>query len=162
MDLHATAQLMGNFGEFFGAIGVVATLGYLIVQIRQNNRMLSSNIYSSWVVTASSTLEMLTNHAEQLGAIYDDVLRTLDSLTPAERRLHSAYFVNTMNVYAAANLNYLDGAIAKTMHDAKLRNLVRIFRTTPLHRESWCSGIFRFPLCVFVDREVFPRIEGMN
>lgn len=37
MDLMSTAQLMGNFGEFFGAVAVVATLVYLTVQIRQSN-----------------------------------------------------------------------------------------------------------------------------
>ena len=40
MDLMSTTQLMGNVGEFVGAIGVVVTLGYLVIQIRQNNRML--------------------------------------------------------------------------------------------------------------------------
>ncbi len=38
MDLMTTAQLLGNFGEFFGAIAVVATLAYLAAQIRQNTR----------------------------------------------------------------------------------------------------------------------------
>ncbi len=36
MTLMETAQLLGNFGEFFGAVAVVATLAYLAVQIRQN------------------------------------------------------------------------------------------------------------------------------
>jgi hypothetical protein len=36
MDHEAFAQLLGNYGEFFGAIAVVVTLGYLAVQIRQN------------------------------------------------------------------------------------------------------------------------------
>ena len=35
MDLMSVAQLLGNFGEFFGAIAVVVTLAYLAVQIRQ-------------------------------------------------------------------------------------------------------------------------------
>ena len=34
-----TAQLLGNLGEFVGAIGVVATLAYLAIQIRQNTRV---------------------------------------------------------------------------------------------------------------------------
>ena len=37
MTLMDTAQLLGNFGEFVGAIAVVATLAYLAVQIRQSN-----------------------------------------------------------------------------------------------------------------------------
>jgi hypothetical protein len=38
MDHQAFAQLLGNYGEFLGAIGVVVTLGYLAVQIRHNTR----------------------------------------------------------------------------------------------------------------------------
>jgi hypothetical protein len=38
MDHQAFAQLLGNYGEFFGAIAVVATLLYLARQIRQNTK----------------------------------------------------------------------------------------------------------------------------
>ncbi len=38
MDHQAFAQLLGNYGEFVGAIAVVATLAYLAVQIRNNTR----------------------------------------------------------------------------------------------------------------------------
>jgi hypothetical protein len=31
MDLQAAAQLLGNFGEFVGAIAVVGTLIYLVI-----------------------------------------------------------------------------------------------------------------------------------
>ena len=39
MDHLTFAQLLGNYGEFVGAIAVVFTLGYLAVQIRQSNRL---------------------------------------------------------------------------------------------------------------------------
>jgi hypothetical protein len=38
MDLHSTAQLLGNLGEFVGAIAVVATLFYLAIQVRSRQR----------------------------------------------------------------------------------------------------------------------------
>jgi len=38
MDLMSTAQLLGNFGEFLGAVAVVLTLVYLTVQVRQNTQ----------------------------------------------------------------------------------------------------------------------------
>jgi hypothetical protein len=38
MDHQAIAQMLGNYGEFIGAIAVVATLAYLAVQVRQQNR----------------------------------------------------------------------------------------------------------------------------
>lgn len=37
MDHQTFAQLLGNYGEFVGAIAVVLTLGYLAMQIRQSN-----------------------------------------------------------------------------------------------------------------------------
>ena len=43
MTIMEIAQLLGNLGEFFGAIAVVATLGYLAVQIRQNTRSMDEN-----------------------------------------------------------------------------------------------------------------------
>jgi len=39
MDHQAFAQLLGNYGEFVGAIAVVVTLAYLAVQIRQSNNL---------------------------------------------------------------------------------------------------------------------------
>ena len=38
MDHQTFAQMLGNYGEFFGAIAVVVTLIYLALQIRQNTR----------------------------------------------------------------------------------------------------------------------------
>lgn len=162
MDLMSVAQLLGNFGEFAGAIAVVVTLGYLVVQIRQNNRMLNSNLYGFWVQTASHTLDMLADHADILGPIYSDPSSLLESLTPTERRVHQAYFVNTMNIYEAAYFNYLDGAMNQSMHEAKIRNLVRMFRNTPLHRESWdygASELFDVRYVSFVESQIFPRVE---
>ena len=37
MDHQAFAQLLGNYGEFVGALLVVATLAYLARQITQNS-----------------------------------------------------------------------------------------------------------------------------
>jgi hypothetical protein len=48
MDLQATAQLLGNFGEFFGAIAVVVTLVYLAGQLRQNTNALRSASHEHW------------------------------------------------------------------------------------------------------------------
>ena len=52
MDLQATAQLLGNFGEFVGAIAVVATLMYLAVQIKHSREQTATqneqSMYQQW------------------------------------------------------------------------------------------------------------------
>ena len=38
------SQLLGNYGEFIGAIAIVITLIYLAIQVRQNTRMMRASI----------------------------------------------------------------------------------------------------------------------
>lgn len=44
MDHQSFAQLLGSYGEFFGAVAVFATLAYLAVQVRQSTRSMQSQI----------------------------------------------------------------------------------------------------------------------
>jgi hypothetical protein len=43
MDHQAFAELLGNYGEFVGAIAVVATLVYLAVQVRHGREAIAAN-----------------------------------------------------------------------------------------------------------------------
>lgn len=52
MDHQAFAQLLGNYGEFVGAIAVVVTLAYLAVQVRQSKAATDVN---TTALHASST-----------------------------------------------------------------------------------------------------------
>ena len=54
MDLVTTAQLLGNFGEFVGAIAVVVTLIYVAIQLRQNTASVRSRAYQTWVAVSSA------------------------------------------------------------------------------------------------------------
>jgi hypothetical protein len=46
MDHQAFAQMLGNYGEFVGAIAVVATLFYLAVQVRHSKNATEANTRS--------------------------------------------------------------------------------------------------------------------
>ena len=43
------SQLLGNYGEFVGAIAIVVTLIYLAIQIRQNTASVKASAYQTWV-----------------------------------------------------------------------------------------------------------------
>ncbi|MCZ6888455.1 MAG: hypothetical protein O7H39_08165 [Gammaproteobacteria bacterium] len=71
MDHQAVAQMLGNYGEFVGSIGVVATLVYLAIQIRQNtatSRGLSrQTLIDGWAVSQAqfqSNPELLRIYAK--------------------------------------------------------------------------------------------------
>ncbi len=44
MSALEVSQLLGNYGEFVGAIAIVITLVYLAIQVRQNTRMMRASI----------------------------------------------------------------------------------------------------------------------
>ena len=69
-----TLEDLGNIGDFVGGIGVVATLVYLVLQIRQNTRELEHN---SEQVRASAELETARLMADwhAVGASSPDLVR---------------------------------------------------------------------------------------
>ncbi len=69
MDFVDTTQVLGNLGEFFGAIAVFATLAYLAVQIRQNTMAQRSAAYDSSIRNVTDVRQALFESSE-LSAIY--------------------------------------------------------------------------------------------
>ncbi len=55
MDLQDTAQLLGNFGEFFGSLAILITLVYLSVQVRSAQ---SASIAESISTLQASSLDL--------------------------------------------------------------------------------------------------------
>ena len=84
MDLMDVAQLLGNFGEFFGAIAVVATLGYLAVQVRQNTRSVRAANYQAFSESYGDFRTLLVKD-ERLGALWGKGLRSRSELSASER-----------------------------------------------------------------------------
>ena len=84
MDLQATAQLLGNFGEFFGAIAVVATLGFLAVQIRQSTRWQQTEAFNTSTGEVRRWAGRIAENGE-LNDIYVQARSNYASLTDQER-----------------------------------------------------------------------------
>ena len=97
MDLMSTAQLLGNFGEFFGAIAVVVTLGYLVVQIRQNTN--ATRASTSFAVNESLTdLNAALRSDGEFAEIWLRGIEDLDSLTPTEYARFTAHLLTMLNL----------------------------------------------------------------
>lgn len=64
MDHQTFAQLLGNYGEFVGAVAVVATLAYLTFQIRQNTSAIRQQSYNDILQRRSAWFEGPTRDRE--------------------------------------------------------------------------------------------------
>jgi hypothetical protein len=93
MDHQAFAQLLGNYGEFIGAIAVVATLVYLAIQIRQNTKSMDESrklaLADSYVRRTESIERsmMQTAASEELSELLVRALGAegIEAMTPVEK-----------------------------------------------------------------------------
>ena len=111
MDYLTIAQLMGNYGEFVGAIAVVVTLVFLTIQVRQNNKALTES-------TEERKAEALNNFSQSISewnmSVFGDadlsdlVIRgrtghlTNDEDTARFLEVAGQFFVRNRAVYASA------------------------------------------------------------
>ena len=135
MDHQAFAQLLGNYGEFVGAIAVVVTLGYLAHQINLNTRALKSNAYRevsrayadhSWDIARDRSLaEVMFN--QLAGTDQADAVAELQSAMVLR-----AYLMRVELLYDEVQLGVgpLDRWVA-------MRDFTRAFLDTPKVREMW-------------------------
>jgi hypothetical protein len=88
MDHQTFAQLLGNYGEFVGAVAVVATLAYLAVQIRQSSKATVADIYQNRATTRSAANQGIAfNHPEFHKIMYKLESKQRDGWPSAVRAL---------------------------------------------------------------------------
>ena len=111
MNLTEASQVAGNFGEFFGAIAVVATLFYLAKQIREGSRAtqmknshdLNESIRAWWARIAddSETASLLIRGLDDL-----------ESLSAEEKLRFSCLVFEWLNVAEELHFSEKSDAVA--------------------------------------------------
>lgn len=102
MDLQTTAQLLGNIGEFVGAIAVVATLVYLAIQVRQSNETNQHTAFHEALRDQATAINLL-NDAELSRIVYSG-LADFRSLSDDEQRRFETWTLSFLR--AVENLLY--------------------------------------------------------
>ena len=95
MDHQAFAQVLGNYGEFVGAIAVVVTLGYLATQIRQSNQAGSRESYVNWMSDLNKVL-LEPQHNPEYVDLFQKANKDWGSLSPRDQAVVSAHYSQIM------------------------------------------------------------------
>ena len=116
MDHQTFAQLLGNYGEFVGAIAVVVTLAYLAVQVRygkrateENTRALEENrrlIKGQAVDAIGRRWEEVTKNAtgsKELASIFVRGNRNLRELDEVEQVMYTRQLALFLNYHMAVH-----------------------------------------------------------
>jgi len=141
-----TITELGALGEFVGAIGVVITLVYLAIQIRQNTHAMEENrrlaLAQTYQVRADALQNMLVQAAnsEHIGPIlakltsagYPEDVSSLEELTPIERgrfrQWQIAQHTHWDNMFYQYQQGFLDEEYYRDEFAVRVRRLAPVWR----------------------------------
>jgi hypothetical protein len=144
-------EAIGAVGELLGAVGVIVTLGYLAVQIRQNTLAMEENrrlaLAQTYQLRADGLQSMMVQAANgPLGAIlvkltshgYPEDLSSLDVLSEEElgrfRQWQIAQLTHWDNVFHQYQQGYLSSEFYEEEFRTRVRRLVPVWRALGLTR----------------------------
>ncbi len=126
-------EAIGAIAELAGAIGVVASLAYLAVQIRQNTRSSHTSTYRSLKQEIQQFRAMLVQNPD-VARIYRDGLNNFRALTEDDQWRFGAL----MQYLFSGFEDYFRLRDASIMHD--LTDDIRWIAGRPGAREWWANG----------------------
>jgi len=138
-----TIEELGALGEFLGAIGVIATLAYLAVQVRQNTHSLEASqrlaLSQTYQLRADALQNMVVQAAASpVGAIivklteagYPENIGALDLLTPEERGRFRLWQIAQQTHWDNMHFQFQQGFLDKEYYrDAFVERVVRLWPT---------------------------------
>jgi len=103
---------LGNLGDFLGGLGVIVTLAYLALQIRQNTQALRRGAYQD-LLNHMATLNakiLDREYAEVVVAVRDDGLDALDAV---DQQRFSNHTMSIFRHYENAYQQYSAGVLSQ-------------------------------------------------
>jgi hypothetical protein len=151
MDHQALAGLLGNWGEFLGSIGVLATLIYLSLQIGQAKNATRAQIVESATEQLNS-LNRLIASDPAWARIFSEAELSLDSLSTEDRTRFSFIELSLLNGLESLYLHHVDGYVDPRVWQ-KNQDTLKALVSSPGWRQWWREQPFGFsqPFVEFVE-----------
>ena len=96
------AQILGNWGEFFGSIGILITLAYLVVEVRTTRSSINGSTQQSISDTSAQLFAAIAEN-EGLAEVFVKANRE-ESLTDVDRVRFSSWWMSVLR--HAENMHY--------------------------------------------------------
>ena len=165
MDHQAFAQLLGNYGEFIGAIAVVATLVYLAVQVRHSKESLEANTAALAGQIRQAAMETAITELLQMTAM-PDISIALSGAKPLTDREHvqlDSFLAASMRGREFSWLQHKAGAIDELQWQTDL-TVLSVYMDSILIRQWWNKLGKHYSGAEFVGfvDELMSKIEPTN
>jgi len=142
MDHQAFAQLLGNYGEFVGALAVVITLGYLAVQVRHSKEATEANtrqMRGQAFVELNESINKLWAWLRDNPERTELILRANEdwgSLNVEEQRFAMFWFGDETSYYELAFMLWQEGALDEASYVSREEYLLSML-LAPGRRVWW-------------------------
>ena len=127
------SQLLGNYGEFVGAIAIVITLVYLAIQVRQNTRMMRASIRQA---RSDSVVDLYSLSATSVIAEIREKESRGEALTEVEEERMFLWNICMWRQQQTTFFQRLDGLLDAQTGDEQSR-IVRTLMQSPSTRRFW-------------------------
>jgi hypothetical protein len=122
-----TLQDLGSIGEFLGALGVIISLIYLAVQIRQNTRSLRASTQQA-VLDTQSNFSMLLLHNDNVARVFRVGIEDLGELSDDERIQLDTLLITAFRIFQNLYLQHESSMIEEELWDGYRRNMLWYMR----------------------------------
>jgi hypothetical protein len=136
-------EALGAIGEIVGAIAVIATLGYLAVQIRHNSRSVEASTRVS-VGQARREVNLAIATDPELSELLIRGIADYSSLRADERQRYNMYLRTVFNHIGEIHTHYRRGFATQDLWESE-RIVLRGLLTRPELREWWRRTSEIFP-----------------
>ncbi|MGD8416350.1 MAG: hypothetical protein PVH91_04780 [Pseudomonadales bacterium] len=144
MDHQAFAQMLGNYGEFLGAIAVVVTLVYLAIQVRHskvateaNTKSLNLQAYQTWQAANLQINLGLSNPAQS--EIYMRGAGDSSNLTFETQVSFAQMNLTIFQMAQSADYQYRSGLLDEELWEAEMNRAAGLL-AIPGVRQWWDAG----------------------
>jgi hypothetical protein len=128
-------EALGAIGEIIAALGVIASLVYLAVQIRQNTVSVRSNTYQASAAFSAEVARMIAEDPD-LARIYRVGRQQFESLTGDEKIRFITLFALQFRSYEQMFLEHRRGLIEPEIWECRRDSMLR-FAVEPGFQEVW-------------------------
>jgi hypothetical protein len=132
MDHQAFAQLLGNYGEFVGAIAVVITLAYLAIQIRQNTSVTRAASHHA-IVEALNRGNLAQAEDGELAQIWVSGTEDRGGLSEVERQRFDMLLLSYFHVFDSLWYSAKIGTVERDLLLSEEKSFVHLMN---------CAGVY--------------------
>jgi len=132
------AQILGNWGEFIGSIGILITLAYLVVEVRTTRSSINGSTQQSISDTSAHLFSVIAEN-EGLAEVFVKANRE-ESLTDVDRVRFSSWWMSVLRHAENMHYQWQQSHLSEVLFFAAMKRIARGLETNKHASRIWINN----------------------